>query len=48
MLDKRKRNDIFVGLTVDIVLKADQPAGQLTHDVVARVLTNKEKWNYDN
>ena len=41
MLDNRTRNDIFVGSTVDIILKADQPTGILTRGVVARILTNK-------
>lgn len=41
MLDNRTRNDIFVGSTVDIILKADQPTGRLTRGVVSRILTNK-------
>lgn len=34
-----KRGDIRIGSTVDIVLKADQPTGQLTRGVVGRILT---------
>lgn len=41
MLDNRVRMDIFIGSTVDIVLKADQPTGKLTRGVVARILTRK-------
>ena len=29
------------GMTVDIVLKIDQPTGRLTRGVVGRLLTNK-------
>ncbi len=41
MLDNCRRQDIFIGSTVDIVLKKDQPTGILTRGVVARILTNK-------
>ena len=41
MLDHRKRVDVFIGSTVDIVLKKDQPTGKLTRGVVQRILTNK-------
>ena len=34
------RADIRPGMTVDIVLKKDQPTGKLTRGVVARILTN--------
>lgn len=34
------RADIRLGMTVDIVLKKDQPTGKLTRGVVARILTN--------
>lgn len=34
------RADIRPGMTVDIVLKKDQPTGRLTRGVVARILTN--------
>lgn len=35
-----ERAEITPGMTVDIVLKADQPTGKLTRGVVARILTN--------
>ena len=41
MLDNTRRADIFVGSTVDIVLKKDQKAGILTRGVVQKVLTRK-------
>lgn len=41
MLDNTRRADIFVGSTVDIVLKKDQKAGILTRGVVQKVLTKK-------
>lgn len=34
------RVDIKPGMTVDIVLKKDQPTGKLTRGVVGRILTN--------
>lgn len=34
------RADIKSGMTVDIVLKKDQPTGKLTRGVVGRILTN--------
>lgn len=39
-MDGKKRGNIHVGQTVDIVLKADQPTGRLTRGVVMRILTN--------
>ena len=36
-----RRACIMPGLTVDIVLKKDQPTGKLTRGVVGRLLTNK-------
>ncbi|MEG2525247.1 MAG: DUF2196 domain-containing protein, partial [Oscillospiraceae bacterium] len=33
------RANVKIGLTVDIVLKADQPTGKLTRGVVSRILT---------
>lgn len=36
-----RRNCIYPGLLVDIVLKKDQPTGKLTRGVVGRLLTNK-------
>ncbi len=41
MLDNTRRADIFVGSTVDIVLKKDQKVGILTRGVVQKVLTKK-------
>lgn len=38
-MEGNKRGDIRIGLTVDIVLKADQPTGRLTRGVVGRILT---------
>ncbi|MNN04894.1 hypothetical protein D3C81_1176340 [compost metagenome] len=34
------RKDIVPGLTVDIVLKKDQPTGRLTRGIVKDILTN--------
>lgn len=34
------RQNIKPGITVDIVLKADQRSGKLTHGVVKDILTN--------
>lgn len=34
------RSHIHPGLTVDIVLKKDQPTGKLTRGTVGRILTN--------
>ena len=39
-MDGQKREDIKIGGEVDIVLKADQPTGKLTHGVVADILTS--------
>ena len=36
------RKDIYAGLTVDIVLKADQRTGKLTRGVVKDILTNSQ------
>lgn len=36
-----RRNCIYPGLLVDIVLKKDQPTGKLTRGIVGRLLTNK-------
>ena len=39
------RSKIHPGQAVDIVLKKDQPTGQLTRGVVKRILTNsREHW----
>ncbi len=36
-----QRQDIYPGLTVDIVLKKDQPTGKLTRGIVKDLLTSK-------
>lgn len=41
-MDNKKRKDIHIGATVDIVLKKDQPTGKLTRGTVGRILTNKQ------
>ena len=38
-MDGKNRKNIHPGLTVDIVLKKDQPTGRLTRGVVAQILT---------
>lgn len=35
------RNELFYGLTVDIVLKKDQQTGKLTRGKIEDILTNK-------
>ncbi len=39
-MNGQSRKDIHPGLTVDIVLKQDQPTGKLTRGVVKDILTN--------
>jgi uncharacterized repeat protein (TIGR03833 family) len=39
-MNGQNREDIKIGLTVDVVLKADQESGRLTRGVVAEILTN--------
>ena len=39
-MDGRKRADINIGQTVEIVLKKDQSSGNLTKGVVQRILTS--------
>lgn len=39
-MNGQSRQNIFPGLTVDIVLKADQRTGKLTRGKVAELLTN--------
>jgi len=39
-MNGQTRKDIHPGLTVDIVLKQDQPTGKLTRGVVKDILTN--------
>ena len=38
----KNRADVKVGLTVKIVLKADQRTGKLTEGVVSKLLTNSK------
>lgn len=38
----RKRENIEVGLEVEIVLKKDQSTGELTHGFVKRILTKSK------
>ncbi len=40
MMNGQQRKAIKPGLTVDIVLKADQRSGKLTRGVVKNILTN--------
>lgn len=42
-MDGTSRRNIRPGITVDIVLKADQPTGKLTRGVVAQILTSKSE-----
>lgn len=39
-MNGQNREEIKIGLEVDVVLKADQRTGKLTHGVVAEILTN--------
>ena len=39
-MDGKIRNNIKIGMLVDIVLKKDQPTGKLTRGHVKRILTN--------
>ncbi|QSZ67119.1 YwbE family protein [Methanofollis aquaemaris] len=39
-MNGQHRKDIKPGITVDIVLKADQKTGKLTRGIVAAILTN--------
>lgn len=41
MADGMHRDAIYPGLEVDIVLKKDQPTGQLTRGIVQDLLTSK-------
>ena len=38
--DGRRRENVKIGAEVDVVLKADQPTGKLTHGIVAEILTS--------
>jgi uncharacterized repeat protein (TIGR03833 family) len=39
-MNGRNRKDLQAGITVDIVLKADQRTGKLTRGIVKEILTN--------
>lgn len=39
-MNGQNREDIYPGLTVDVVLKKDQPTGKLTRGVVQDILTS--------
>ena len=41
-MNGQNRQDVQIGKTVDIVLKADQQTGKLTHGVIAELLTNSQ------
>ena len=41
-MNGQTRKDIIAGVTVDIVLKADQRTGKLTRGVVKDILTNSQ------
>jgi uncharacterized repeat protein (TIGR03833 family) len=41
-MDGTQRKNIKPGIEVDIVLKADQRTGKLTHGVVKDILTNSQ------
>jgi uncharacterized repeat protein (TIGR03833 family) len=41
-MDGRKRENIEIGLDVEIVLKKDQQNGELTHGFVKRILTSAQ------
>ncbi|ODA42390.1 YwbE family protein [Desulfosporosinus sp. BG] len=41
-MDGQTRKNIYAGVTVDIVLKADQKTGKLTRGVVKDILTNSQ------
>lgn len=41
-MNGQTRKDIFAGVTVDIVLKADQRTGKLTRGFVKDILTNSQ------
>jgi len=40
MMDSTKRENIKIGMNVNVVKKQDQRSGELTEGVVARILTN--------
>jgi uncharacterized repeat protein (TIGR03833 family) len=39
-MNGQNRDDIKIGAEVDVVLKKDQPTGELTRGQVAEILTN--------
>jgi uncharacterized repeat protein (TIGR03833 family) len=39
-MNGQNRKDVLPGITVDIVLKADQKSGKLTRGIVKDILTN--------
>ncbi len=39
-MDGKNRKDVTVGLSVEVVQKADQRSGDLTEGVVQKILTN--------
>lgn len=39
-MDGQKREKIKIGSKVEVILKADQRTGTLTHGIVAEILTN--------
>lgn len=41
-VDGRKRDNIEIDLEVEVVLKKDQPTGELTHGFVKRILTKSK------
>jgi uncharacterized repeat protein (TIGR03833 family) len=41
-MDGTKRENIQIGLEVEVVLKKDQRTGELTHGFVKRILTNSK------
>ena len=41
-MNGQSRKDISAGVTVDIILKADQRTGKLTRGVVKDILTNSQ------
>ena len=41
-MNGQNRDDVKIGITVKIVLKADQRTGKLTEGVVSKLLTNSK------
>ncbi|XGX21280.1 YwbE family protein [Blautia producta] len=46
MINGQNRSDVKVGVTVKIILKADQRTGKLTEGIVARLLTKSSYHPY--